>query len=140
MVWPDWFTYTLLVVGLVFSVFCGLESYDVFGGDAKDKPWAWRLHQFWFNFAGSAAGWGAAWFVARKGWQCLAATSPAQLGWSDVALTAVTFVGITGHLPYATAGNGRPQGTCLEGSRARKVRHHLPPNSSLSSRAVHKAI
>jgi len=111
MVLPDWLNYSFLAVGLLFSLFYGVKACDAFSVDPKGKPWAWHVHQFWFNSAGSAVGWGAAWFVARRVWHCMATTSPTQLGWSDAALAGVAFVGITGHLPYATAG-------VLEGIRA----------------------
>jgi hypothetical protein len=101
---PEWVSYTFLTVGLLASLFYGWKACDVFDVSAKAKGWAWRVHQFWFNLAGSLLGWAAAWFVARKTWQCLAVTCPAQLDWSDAALIAVAFVGVTGHLPYATAG------------------------------------
>jgi hypothetical protein len=68
------------------------------------EHWAWWLHQRWFNFAGSFVGRGATWFVARKLWHCVATNCQADLRWSDAALIAVASVGITGHLPYATAG------------------------------------
>lgn len=104
MVLPEWISYIFLAVGLLASLLYGWKACDAFDVSAKDKPWAWRVHQFWFNFAGSLFGWAAAWFVARKGWQCLAVSCPAQLDWSDAGLIAIAFVGITGHLPYATAG------------------------------------
>jgi hypothetical protein len=104
MAFPVWLNYTFLAVGLLFSFFYGLKACDAFGVDAKGKPWAWHVHQFWFNAAGSAVGWSAAWFVARRVWHHMAATPPAELSWSDAGFIAVAFVGITGHLPFATAG------------------------------------
>ena len=104
MILPEWISYAFIAVGLLASLFYGWKAFYVFGVSAKGKPWAWRVHQFWFNFAGSLLGWVAAWFVARKTWHCLMVSCPAQLDWADAGLIATAFVGITWHLPYATAG------------------------------------
>ena len=104
MILPNWLAWSFLGAGVVLSSFYGLKACDVFSVDRTGQPWAWRVHQFWFNFAGSAVGWGAAWCLAPRVWPSLTATSPIQLGWSDAAIATVAFVGITGHLPYATFG------------------------------------
>src|SRR5439155_7792266 len=101
---PNSFNIPFWILGLLSSLFYGWKACDAFGVDATGKPWAWRLHQFWFNFVGSLLGWAAAWFLARKAWHCLAVACPAHLDWSDAALIVGAFVGVTGHLPYATAG------------------------------------
>ena len=104
MILPNWFSNTLIFFGLLASLFYGWKACDAFEVDAKGKTWGWRVHQFWFNFAGSLLGWIGAWFLARKGWQCVTLASPADLNWSDAGLIVATFVGVTGHLPYAVAG------------------------------------
>lgn len=101
---PSAFSIPFWAIGLLFSLFYGWKACDAFGVPTTDKPWAWRLHQFWFNFLGSLLGWAAAWFLARRTWHCLAVACPAQIDWSDATLIAVAFVGVTGHLPYAIAG------------------------------------
>lgn len=101
---PRWVTLIFGLIGLGASVFYAWKAYDIFMVDPTDRPWAWVAHQWWFNFVGSALGWMALWFVARKGYHCVAVACPGHLDWSEVALIAVAFVGITGHLPYALAG------------------------------------
>jgi len=81
-----------------------LKACDVFAVQSDNRPWAWWVHQFWFNFVGSLFGWAALWFLARKVWLCISTSCPAQLDLSDGLAIFMAFVGITGHLPYAVAG------------------------------------
>jgi hypothetical protein len=103
----DWYTHTpgvwfvFWAIALVASFFYGWKCFEALevGVDWKKKTWAWRLHQRWFNFSGSLVGWGALWIVFRK-----VCVYPSPVRWFDVVLMAVAFVGITGHLPFATMG------------------------------------
>jgi hypothetical protein len=101
---PWWVTAIFGLIGLGASVFYAWYAYDIFLVSTAGKPQAWDIHQRWFNFVGSALGWMGLWFVARKVYHCLAVACPGHLDWSDAALIAVAFVGITGHLPYALSG------------------------------------
>jgi hypothetical protein len=101
---PHWFVWLFWVLALLFSAFYGWKAFDAFDDRPPGKPWGWWAHQVWFNFAGAVVGWAAMWFIVRKLWHVLATDSPADFGWSDGVLSALAFVGITGHLPYATAG------------------------------------
>ena len=113
---PLCFTVAFWAFALLASVFYAWKCFDAFGVRTTEKPWGWWVHQVWFNLSGSLVGWVATWFVVRKVWHCFAAGSCASPRWSDAALMVVALVGITGHLPYATAG-------ALEGIRelAKKV-------------------
>ncbi len=103
MTLPNWINIIFLALGVVGSLFFGFTACDVFEvAGAKTKHWAWKLHQGWFNFAGSAVGWFLAWFFARRLFQYLSAPCLPHLGWADAALIAAAFVGVTGYLPYAT--------------------------------------
>jgi len=104
MAFPVWLSYTFCILGTLFSLFYGFKACGVFGIKSEGKPRSWYIHQFWFNLAGSAIGWCTAWFVSLRVWHHMVNISPDDLGWSDAGLIAVAFVGITGHLPYATAG------------------------------------
>jgi hypothetical protein len=103
----EWYNHPLAVrlvfwiVAVIASSFYGWKCFDALEVkvNLKEKPWAWRFHQRWFNFFGSLVGWAALWLVFRK--VCL---YPSPIRWFDVALIAGAFVGVTGHLPFATAG------------------------------------
>ena len=58
----------------------------------------WWVHQGWFNFVGSLAGWGALWALIPG--PCLRGACEAQVTWSAATLAFVAFTGITGHLPF----------------------------------------
>jgi hypothetical protein len=101
---PEWFNWAFLATSVVMSMFYAVKASDAFLVDWSNKPWAWRVHQAWFNLAGSLVGWGLAWLVARGFAHYLELGPSAQPSWSLVALGALAFVGITGHLPFAVAG------------------------------------
>lgn len=94
-----WFMFWSFAV--VASLFYGWKCFEALevNVNPRDKPWAWRLHQRWFNFSASLIGWGAFWLVFRK-----VCVYPSPVKWFDVVLMGLAFVGITGHLPLATAG------------------------------------
>ena len=65
------------------------------------KKWrAWKIHQCWLNFAGSATGWLCLWFVGVRVWFDLTESVYPAFGWGYAALAVTAFLGITGHLPY----------------------------------------
>ena len=99
------FTYSLNVafplVGLLFSVFYGWKSIDIFlEVPTTHKPWAWKFHQFWLNFSGSLVGWVALWFLTRKVLSCIRTSCSAPVNFWDVATFFLAFIGITGFLPF----------------------------------------
>jgi hypothetical protein len=100
MIMPCWFATGFWLFGAASCFFYGLKAHDALEAGAPSDKWARRVHQFWFNFVGSVFGWGAAWFIAQK---VALGTFPSH-AWSDAALVALAFVGITGHLPYAVFG------------------------------------
>ena len=85
------------VIGLIMSILYGYKCFEIHGIERK-KEWSKALvwHQRWFNFVGSAAGWGLLYYFAfhrrEKIFEC-------GFAWSDVALMGVMLVGITGYLP-----------------------------------------
>ena len=92
-----------IVLGLVaiaFSMFYGLRAFEIFGVDHDKKPFAWKFHQFWLNFAGSLAGWLILWVAGRRVSIVIGSTDQA-LKMSDFILFLVAFVGITGFLPLS---------------------------------------
>ncbi len=99
-----WIIVPFWLVALGASVFYGARARDVHVAPGKDsgdpykdlKP-AYRVHQFWFNFAGSFAGWCAVW--AMNPAACLRSECTANLTWGSAALAVVAFAGVTGHLP-----------------------------------------
>jgi hypothetical protein len=62
----------------------------------------WKIHQFWFNFAGSALGWLALYALKQNLASCLPGNCLSQLTFLDVVIFVIAFVGITGHLPFTT--------------------------------------
>src|SRR5262245_7956130 len=100
---PTWLTVTIIIGGIIFSVLYGWFAFEAHA--IKDKPKKCSLefaHQVWFNFAGSAAGWVALWFVAFKAFRCVELTCPADVSSGDLALAAIAFFGVTGYLPFVS--------------------------------------
>lgn len=62
--------------------------------ELKKKKWPWILHQFWFNALGVFIGWMVI-FYALEG-------NVAPTDKKGLFLWIVGFIGITGHLPFAT--------------------------------------
>jgi hypothetical protein len=109
MTLPCWFNWTYGIVSLCFILFYGYNAFEVFSIkeiktnegvniSVKQMPLAWRFHQFWFNVSGSAIGWSAGYYLAWNLW------NHNELGILDVSIFLIFFIGITGHLPYATMG------------------------------------
>lgn len=97
-------TWFLVVAGIA-SAITAWKAFDGFAVPTTGKSLAWWVHQVWFNFAGAFVGWTAAWVVGRKLWTCLPnCCDTTLLKWPDAALAFLAFVGITGHLPFATMG------------------------------------
>ena len=88
-------TFVLLTAGLVASLLYGWNACAIFSEPPDGKPWAWKVHQFWFNFLGSAAGWIACSILVSK-WR-------ADSGHIDWLLAVVAFIGMTGHMPKAVS-------------------------------------
>jgi hypothetical protein len=97
-------TIIFLVVGIGFSFFFGLKATEIFRVPTEGTTRAWKFYQFWFNFLGSLIGWVALWFLARKITACLLSSCPAQVDSMDILVIFISFVGITGHLPYTVMG------------------------------------
>ena len=92
---PWWF----VAPALGCSAFFGVFARAIFSVTASSpRPVSWVFYQFWFNFAGSIAGWCAFWMLAPDRWLD---GRPPSITWGWVALAAVAFAGITGHLPFA---------------------------------------
>jgi hypothetical protein len=103
---PGWVIATFwgsaVVVSGLLGYFC-LEVHNV--KVPEEYPRAARIHQRWFNFTGSLAGWVALWcLVRRAGGVSWFSSSSGQATGSDFALAFVAFVGVSGYLPYATMG------------------------------------
>ena len=104
----------LAVVGIVFSLFYGAYATTIwfrfpeFPDPSKpiDRKRAWQegwfdvwqhpryLHEFWFNFAGSALGWAALGYAI---WRFQ--SQPERFGIAEAALFLGVAIGITGYLP-----------------------------------------
>ena len=67
----------------------------------KRAKLAWTLHQIWFNFIGSLAGWAALYPIAIKFERFVIRTEMSEFGIWDAIACFVGIVGITGHLPLA---------------------------------------
>lgn len=56
------YKFLLLLIPIGCSLFYGLRAVRIFGYPEKDQKLpefnkSWHIHQFWFNFIGSLAGW-----------------------------------------------------------------------------------
>jgi len=101
VLWPD---LVFLVVAIVASVFYGTKACEIFEVPSTAKPWSWKIHQFWLNFAGSFVGWLALWTVTPRALTCVRESCTAQFSVSDVALFVLGFIGVTGFLPVVVVG------------------------------------
>lgn len=95
-----------LYSGVAFgmSVFYGWYACQIFEVADAGKPSSWRVHQFWFNFAGSAVGWVAAWALLDSVLACASGGCANSISFSSVALFVLAFLGVTGHLPMSLYG------------------------------------
>ena|SRR5258706_10215993 len=92
-----------LVAAVAASAFFGLEACTIFSVPWPSR-WPGRIYQFWFNFCGSALGWGTlAVLYGRVGPHWSGATST-TFTLTDFGLALVAFAGVTGHIPMATMG------------------------------------
>jgi len=92
------------LIALAASLFYGLKACDAFGVPAGQKPWAWKVHQFWFNFVGSLVGWYACWILLPGAVAYFSTTRTPSVSLSSAIWAVIAFVGITGHIPFAVAG------------------------------------
>lgn len=99
------------IFGVVLSFFYGYWAFEIHDIDKKnlwgsgisydEKPWFWKVHQFWFNFAGSFAGWGALGYIIFIRFNCFQNISSLKPPtFIDVIIFIIAMVGITGYLPY----------------------------------------
>ncbi len=104
MVLPTEVVFVVVSLGLLGSAFYGIKATEIFGVSKQGKSRAWKIHQFWLNFAGSIVGWITLWFLARKAYICFGGSCPISFGFWDAAAVFVTFIGITGYLPVTVVG------------------------------------
>lgn len=95
-----WFytKYAFLLIAFICSSFYGSKAHDIFDIKKEGKPWAWRLHEWWLNFAGAFAGWAALYFLVVKLVDCFP-NCFSQFTLSQLVVFGIAFIGITGHLP-----------------------------------------
>jgi hypothetical protein len=101
MGFSDWL---MALVALIASLFYGCNALKIFDMPSEERSGAWRLHQFWLHFLGSAVGWIAFWFLVPHVKDCLMRPCAPVFTSSDVVLFFLAFVGVTGHLPLAVVG------------------------------------
>jgi len=100
---PNCLNIIFFVFGIVASTFYGFKAFDIFEVSVKQKPWAWKVHQFWFNFTGSLIGWFLLWLLIQKVWLGMQTFSLSQIGILDIVILLISFIGITGYLPFGIA-------------------------------------
>jgi hypothetical protein len=96
------------IVAGAFSLFYAICAQWIFdanvGGEGLTKGLR-QIHQFWFNLVGSAAGWLLGWTLLPRFLGCvIGPNQTCETSAGDALVMLVALVGITGHLPYATAG------------------------------------
>ncbi len=92
------------IVAVAASGFYGWKAADIFDVKTTGRPWAWKVHQFWFNFAGAIVGWAALWSLLPRSYNCLTTTCIPEARLADALLFFLAFVGVTGHLPATVIG------------------------------------
>jgi hypothetical protein len=96
---PTWLSLVYALVAGAASVLYGCYAVAVFCETPPKLSRPQRIHQWWFNFVGSLAGWAAAYGLLLKAYRVLCLSQPANLGLSHALLFVLAFAGITGHLP-----------------------------------------
>jgi hypothetical protein len=93
-----------VLVSIVFSMFFGTQGPKLFVEESLRKNWnsAKKFYQFWFNFIGSFTGWMAVLLLLINIRRSLLEHD--SLGFGNIFLFFVGFIGITGHLPLTMAG------------------------------------
>lgn len=97
------FKIVFVILGLCFSVFYAWKAVDIFVGTEdpfikqKMPLWAWRFHQRWLNFTGSAVGWAAAYYYIFLKLPQSRYTFKIE----DTILILIALLGIFGFLPNA---------------------------------------
>jgi len=95
------FKTAFMLIAAAFSLFYGFRATDIFEVKTTGKSWSWRFHQWWLNFLGSASGWVALWFLVHKIAAVIHSPATVAIQPSDIALFFLSFVGITGFLPFS---------------------------------------
>lgn len=92
-------------IALAASLCYGYWAPEIFQVKGTDRwPRSVWIHQFWVNFAGSVVGWATLYYVLVIRLRVFDRAPQGAPGAIDVALLFVTFLGVTGHLPYALVG------------------------------------
>jgi hypothetical protein len=99
---PWHWLFVAIAVGM--SLFYGLCACRIFHVPCEGEKNAWHIHQFWFNFLGSAVGWVATWALLGAVLACASAACGNTISLSSVALFLLAFLGVTGHLPMSVFG------------------------------------
>jgi hypothetical protein len=94
----------IVLAALAFSLFFGFKATDIFEVATAGKSRAWKFHQFWLILVGSASGWIALWFVARKAYFCSQEGCPTRPSFWYGIMLFIAFIGITGFLPITVVG------------------------------------
>jgi hypothetical protein len=90
------------IVGLGLSIFYGCNAVEIFVPESdgfvqkKTTYPSWRIHQWWFNFMGSAVGWSATYYFIFYRFIPLCCFTPKK---SDAAIILTALLGIAGFLP-----------------------------------------
>lgn len=122
---------TLIVTGVLFSLFYGWKAVKIFKANKTETQidkldWAWKAHQIWLNFAGSAVGWIVLWVMLKRYSPCIYAECSVVFGVWDLLGSFIAFVGVTGYLPSAVV--GFVSGLSLLGNKINDLFAKQPPN------------
>jgi MFS family permease len=119
-----WMQVAYLIIGLGLSVFYGRRAAWI----TREAPPLERLHQVWFNFAGSALGWLIGYWV----WQRFSG-SQSPIGLMEAALMIFAALGVVGYLPQTL--NALPGLLIYLGKLAeRKLQEPLGPSDAATQR------
>ena len=108
--------FTYFLVASVVSVFYGVRAHLL-----TKAPLFERWHQTWFNFAGSALGWAAGYWILLR-----FADRQAQIEVADLLLVVFAALGIVGHLPQTLIAI---PGLLINLSQLAKKKFESQPNS-----------
>lgn len=92
-------------IALAASLCYGYGAPEIFQVKGTEKwPRSVWVHQFWLNFFGSVVGWATLYYALVIRLHVFDKAPNTAPGAIDIGLLLVTFLGVTGHLPYAFVG------------------------------------
>lgn len=83
------------ITAVMHSVIYGIKCFSIHFASNPPENKSAKYAEYWFNGLGAFIGWIALYFALHLSW-----SDPMLFGWQHITLAYISFIGITGHLPY----------------------------------------